>query len=313
MENDPMANFQKNGQNVNGKVLTAAAGQPYELGLWGPLDTRTTPPTELAVSLSPPNASVRIERAGMLAGQNVLVWRFHNLPVGRALVEAKDRGGAVWTSVTIETSAGGGGTKYTNDPNEVPTRTTTPSIRDVHSMVRLAWSQLNDAGARTLTAQFMAETGGGKYCFNWNLGNVKAGAGEPHMYLRNVWEVVSPSAAQQHVAGAGGLAHIATDAEIRQHGWSHPGGTAVVVFQPPHAQCRFRAYTSLQDGAQRWMRHHQAIAARDATYLPALNAADIAAVAHALKQAGYYTAGEADYARAMTAKKADVDRTLGAP
>src|SRR5262249_23114427 len=84
MENDPIAHFQKTAQNVSGKVLAAAAGDPCELGLWRPLDTRTTPPTELAVSLSPPNASVRIGRAGMLAGQNVLVWRFHNLPVGRA-------------------------------------------------------------------------------------------------------------------------------------------------------------------------------------------------------------------------------------
>jgi hypothetical protein len=310
-----MANFQKNGRNVNGEVVTAAAGQPYELGLWGPLDTRTSPPTELAVSLSSGNGSVRIERGGMIPGQNVRVWRFHNLPVGRALVEARDSGGAVWTSVTIETVAGGsgGGTKYTNNPNEVVTRTTTPLPRDVVAMLAQAWPQLNNAGARTLTAQFMAETGGGKYCFNWNLGNVKAGANEPHMYLRGVWEVSAPAAGQNAVAGAGGLAHIATDAEIKQHGWSHPSGTSVVVFQPPHPQCRFRAYVSLADGAQRWMRHHQSIALRNPTYLASLNAADIAAVAHALKQAGYYTAGEGDYARAMASRKAEVDRALATP
>jgi hypothetical protein len=42
-----------------------------------------------------------------------------------------------------------------------------------------------------------------------------------------------------------------------------------------------------------------------------LNAGNIAAVAHALKQVRYYTAGEADYARAMTRKKAGIDRVLG--
>ncbi len=100
-----MANFQKNGQNVHGQVLTALAGQPYEVGLWGPLDIRTTPPKELDVSISPSLPSVSIERGNMLAGQNVRVWRFTGLPAGRTLVEAKDSGGVTWSQVTIAVSA----------------------------------------------------------------------------------------------------------------------------------------------------------------------------------------------------------------
>src|SRR5438046_2372829 len=140
-----MANFQKHGQNVNGQVLKAPGAKAYELGLWGPIDTRT-----------------------------------------------------------------------------------------------------------------MAETGGGKYCFNWNLGNVKASANEPHMYLRNVWECDSQAGAEAQVARANGLARIATADEIKNHGWKCPH--AVVVFDPPHPQCRFRAYSALQDGSQRWLSHHKAIA-----------------------------------------------------
>ena len=309
-----MANFQKNGRNVNGEVVTAIGGQVYELGLWGPLDLRTIPPKELEVSLSSPITSVRIQRSGMMPGENVRVWRFTGLPAGRTLVEAKDSGGLVWTSVTIETkpNSPAGGRKYTSSMNEVVTQTTTPTPREVVAMLLQAWPQLTEEGARTLTAQFMAETGGGKYCFNWTLGNVKAGPNEPHMYLRGVWEVDSPEGAQAQVARANGLAHVATPDEIKKHGYSCPTGKKVAVFDPPHPQCRFRAYGSLQDGAQRWLGHHQKIALRDANFVIALNKGDIGAVAHALKQAGYYTAGEADYARAMKRTKTEIDRNLGA-
>jgi hypothetical protein len=304
-----MANFQKHGQNVHGKVLKTSPSGVYELGLWGPMDTRTM--TELDVSVSPPNRAVTIERAGMLAGQNVRIWKFTGLPVGCTLIQAKDSGGLTWTSVTIDTTPNtpSSGRTYTDNPNEVVTRTTTPTPREVVYMLLGAWPDLTENGARTLTGQFMAETGGGKYCFNWNLGNVKAGPNEPHMYLHNVWECDSQAGAEGQVARANGLARIATADEINKHGWKCP--RVVVVYDPPHAQCRFRAYDSLQDGARRWLGHHQRIALADPRLITALNAGDIHAVAHALKTARYYTAAEADYARAMTRTKENVDRVLG--
>jgi hypothetical protein len=131
------------------------------------------------------------------------------------------------------------------------------------------------------------------------------------MYLHNVWECDSQSGAEAQVTKAGGLAHIADKDEAKKHGWSCPG--AVVVFQPPHAQCRFRAYSSLADGAQRWLGHHQKIAQKNPNFLTALNNGDVDAVAHALKQAGYYTASEASYASAMKGKKAKIDKELGTP
>jgi hypothetical protein len=201
------------------------------------------------------------------------------------------------------------GKTYTDNPKEVPTKTTTPTASDVVSMLLLAWTDLTVNGARTLTAQFMAETGGGRYCFNWNLGNVKSGPNDLHMYLRNVWECDTEAGAQSQVAKSNGLAHIATAEEIKQHGWSCP--SAVVVFQPPHPQCRFRAYSSLADGAQRWLTHHKSIAQKNAGFLTALNSGDTTAVAHALKQAGYYTASEASYAQGMAAQKKKIDSTLG--
>ena len=69
---------------------------------------------------------------------------------------------------------------FTTNPNEVPTAQTTPSAADVVAMLLKCWPDLSQNGARTLAAQFMAETGGGKFCFNWNLGNVNSGVTSSH-------------------------------------------------------------------------------------------------------------------------------------
>jgi len=202
--------------------------------------------------------------------------------------------------------------KYTDNPNEVNTENTVPSPADVIALLRAAWPELTDAGARTLTAQFIHETGGGRYCFNWNLGNVKATADQPHMFLRNVWELLLPESAAAEVKAAGGLAHIATPEERSAHGWTCPSSKVVVVFQPPHFQCRFRAYDSLADGAQRWVAAHQRIARAHADYVKIVNSGDCKAVAHTLAQVRYYTGDEGAYARSMTAAKSKLDATLHA-
>jgi hypothetical protein len=180
---------------------------------------------------------------------------------------------------------------------------------DVVAMLLKWWPDLSQTGARTLAAQFMAETAGGKYCFNWNLGNVKAGPNDPHMYLHNVWECDTPGGAAIQVQNSNGLAHIALPEEIKQHGWRC--AEAVVVFQPPHAQCRFRAYESLSVGAQLWLGHHQKIAKSNVDYVKAINAGDIPAVAHFLKLAHYYTAPEDAYASGMASQKKVIDQKLG--
>jgi hypothetical protein len=130
-----MANFQKHGRNVHGQVLPATT-QQFELGLWGPIDTRTS--TELSVSISPPNPAVRIQRAGMVPGQNVRVWQFTGLPAGRTLVEAKDSGGAVWSSVTLEIKTARTGPRFGND-GSIPSQ----HMGRVREAIETAW-KLND-------------------------------------------------------------------------------------------------------------------------------------------------------------------------
>lgn len=196
---------------------------------------------------------------------------------------------------------------YTDNALELAAHATKPAPSDVASALSSAWPELSEEGARTLAAQFMAETGGGRYCFNWNLGNVKAGPHQTHMYLRHVWEVDTPEGAQAALARSNDLAHVATPEEIQKHGWACPPGKAVIVFEPPHAACRFRAFASLAEGIGHWVAYHERIAGKDATYLDALNRGDTGAVARALKRAHGYTAAESDYARLLAAKKAELD------
>lgn len=203
---------------------------------------------------------------------------------------------------------------YTDHPNEVETKQTVPLPSDVVTMLKSCWGALNDHGARTLTAQFMGETGSGKHCYNWNLGNKKArDPSVPHMYLKRVWEVKSPGKVHSEVAESGGLGHIADEDECKRRGWYCPPDKLIGVFQPPHRECRFRAYSSLQEGAALWVDHHLRISRGHADYVALLNAANISGVAHVLKQAKYYTADEARYAATMQHSKNTLDRLLGAP
>ena len=150
-----MANFQKNGQDVHSQVLTAPPGKVYELGLWGPIDTRTM--SELVVSIRPPNSAVSIKRAGMVPGQNVRVWQFTGLPAGRTFVEAKDSGGLVWTSVTIETTAASAELTIDKLRAIMTNATEAQSDRYFQPLVRMMAANQINTGLRM--AHFLAQLG----------------------------------------------------------------------------------------------------------------------------------------------------------
>jgi len=214
-------------------------------------------------------------------------------------------------SQTVAPAESEWGKIQTDNPNEIGTHTTTFTAAQLVPMIKAKWPQLSDEGARTLAAQCAIECGrGGSNCFNFNVGNVKAGPNEPHMYLHHVWEVTSESDAAKMVANAHGLAHIATPEEMKAHGWTCDPGQSIVIFEPPHAQCRFKAYTSMDEGVTRWVARHQAIAVKDPNYLGALNRGDVPSVAHALKKVGYYSQTEPKYLSGMQREKAFIDQTL---
>lgn len=204
------------------------------------------------------------------------------------------------------------GARFTANPAEAPLTRTDPATRALVTALERAWPELTEVGARTLVAQHLLETAGGTACWNWNLGNMKAGASQPHVYLHGTWEVVSEMAAVDLVAKGNGLARIADDDEVAAKGWSCPKGSKVVVFDPPHDVARFAAYKTLNEGVAAWVGYYQArVMPKAPTILAALNSGDTAAVAHNLKLARYYSGDEKAYATGLHVKKAGVDTAIG--
>jgi hypothetical protein len=242
------------------------------------------------------------------------IFEFQRVVMRQALADGRvDPNGG--TLGALNTCAAGGTFTpkglFTADPLERITKATKPEIFEMVSMLKAAWPGLGETGARVLTAQSMAETGDWRFCFNWNLGNVKATKTQKHMYLRGVWECYTAVEAKAEVAKSGGLGRLATAEESKKKGWSCPG-KVVVAFEPPHVQCRFRAYDTLAEGAQKWMEYHQTRAAKTAGYLPALNAGDVATVVRTLKAARYFTADEGHYRKGMENKLAAINKALAA-
>lgn len=122
-----MANFQRNGENVHGKTLSAVFGQPFEIELWGPLDIYVTPPKELAVTLAMPNPGVTIKQGDMIPSKNARVWKITGLPIGPTTLQAKNGAGAVWSVVTVDTKAGS------------PVVVTKDQLKDKTGVVQAKW------------------------------------------------------------------------------------------------------------------------------------------------------------------------------
>lgn len=190
---------------------------------------------------------------------------------------------------------------YTNHPNEVPTQITTPTSDQVIQMLQTSWNVLTDVGARVLAAKFLLETNGGRNCFDWNLGNVKATLNQSHMYLRDNLECVASTSVERIIANSNGNAAALTQEQQQSTRWQGrcSGGNVGVLFQPPSPECRFRAFDSLSDGGAQWVALQQRIAANHTTYVDALNSGNCAVVAHLLRVANYYNAAESSYAAGL--------------
>lgn len=134
----------------------------------------------------------------------------------------------------------------------------------------LGWPPLSKAAVGVLWAQYMIETGG-KACWGWNIGNVKASK-----------------------------AQVAADVEWHDlpGTWEIVNGKRVTLPEGDPGR-RFLAFRSL-DGA---MLHHLQFLRnrRYASAWPSVEAGDCDGFARRLKAAGYYTASADDYARGMLA------------
>lgn len=155
----------------------------------------------------------------------------------------------------------------------VPTTRTPFGISDFTKALIYAWYQIYNAlptreQIAVIFSQWALETGLGSSCWNFNIGNIKAVDAPDqtitYCMLENVWEIVNGKK---------------------------------VMFQPPNPATWFRAFDTLDAGVA-----FQLAFLRNKRYHVAWSAVEQgnpALFAHLLKEAGYYTAPEADYVRAM--------------
>lgn len=119
-----------------------------------------------------------------------------------------------------------------------------------------------------LYAQNALETGATTFMWNWNIGNIKA-VDKPnetveYMMLANVWEIINGKK---------------------------------VIYQPPHQATWFRSFNSLGEGVSEHFNFLKNYRYKNAW--TAIESGNPSAFAHLLKVAGYYTAPESDYVKAM--------------
>ena len=240
------------------------------------------------------------------------------LVVARAIsIDAAMRAaGLRHAAIVADTTPGVPGDLYTDDPLETRTVQTkldpggqiVPTLRDV-------WPEIGEAGARTLAAQFAIETGAGRHCYNFNIGNHKAGPTEPHMYLRGIWEGLSRSELERMQGDArfGNLVREESLSDIQRKGHAVPTGKIVVILGPPHPGARFRSNPNLEAGVERFAALHKRIGSKNPSYLSALQAGDARTAAHILgsPQVGYFTGNADAYAQGMLNYRDIIDEGLG--
>lgn len=164
------------------------------------------------------------------------------------------------------------------EPREMEDQLTPVSPGELAVALSLAWravvgTEPTRPALLTLMSQWALETGWGKSMHRYNLGNIKSVPGDGRSWT-----------------------FFACDEVI---------GGRVVQFVPKQSGCRFRAYDSLEEGAEDYLR---LLMRRYASAWPAVEAGDPAQFAHRLKLKNYYTASESLYAKNLTS----IYRTLDA-
>jgi hypothetical protein len=130
----------------------------------------------------------------------------------------------------------------------------------VFNALTAAWKKLfGDEPAKesiaVLVSQWALETGWGKTCWNWNLGNIKAHPtdGLDHTYYP-CWEVLTRANAHTVAANPGQRKDGKPGPDVLIASEDEVQGTAVVWFYPDHDGCRFRAFRSLEAGAEEYLK-----------------------------------------------------------
>lgn len=159
--------------------------------------------------------------------------------------------------------------------------------------VRLLNKPLARPAINVTLAQWAQETGRGRSCFSWNLGNVKATPAWQGDYCeRYCNELLTEKQAADALSRAGAQADGTPDVILG----GAIGGLRITNFYPPNPASRFRAFDSLEDGALDYL---AILADRFASAWSYLEAGDADGFAYALHRARYFTADPKSYAAGL--------------
>ena len=142
-----------------------------------------------------------------------------------------------------------------------------------------------------LGAHWALETGWGKACHCWNLGNAKSVPGDGRCWtFFACGEELTQSMAERYVA--------ADPIRVQILRLYTLGSTAMasVRFLPDHPGCRFRAFETLADGACDYV---ALLHGRYAEAFRILSTGDAGRFCDALRRRGYFTADPTQYARGV--------------
>ena len=177
----------------------------------------------------------------------------------------------------------------TGAPRRLSPAVTTATVAELSRALVHSWGEATAPsadGLAVLVAQWALETGWGKSCHAWNLGNVKSVQGDGHDYtFFACWEVLTKAQAASALATAT-LRADGTGPNVTT-GKARNDGKVEVWFYPDHPGCRFRAFDSLEHGAAAYLAK---LRSRFARAWPYVEAGDPSGFAAALKSQGYFTA-----------------------
>lgn len=158
----------------------------------------------------------------------------------------------------------------------IPDHKTPQTVAQMKDGFARAWPELEPAAVLLTLAHWHFETGGGASMHCFNVGNGKAHAGDGRAYT--------------------------------MYRCSERIGGVLKYFDPPHPQCRFRAFDTLDEG----IADHVAMMKRNfGSALPALQAGDPIRFAVALHLARYYTDEVGHYTASICARLNQVQHELG--
>ncbi len=187
-------------------------------------------------------------------------------------------------------------------------------MKDFARALLEVWPEATKAQAGVLWAHFAGETGDGKYCWNWNLGNVKhvQGDGFDYVALAGVWEGFKVGDEDDdgdvdEVDRALFLARLERSGMwTRDPSPDHARAVGPlklsVLATKGNPATWFKSYASLEEGMRAFVDAKRRPGGRYSSAWQFVLAGNPEEYGRELGRKGYYTASQDAYARSMRAK-----------